>query len=46
MVITIRLEATDPPAGRVSLAGDREVTFVGWLGLIRVLSDLLKSSGL
>jgi hypothetical protein len=44
VVITIRLDATDPPAGRVSLAGGREVVFVGWLGLLRVLSELLESS--
>ena len=43
MVITIRLDATDLPAGRVSLAGGREVVFVGWLGLLRVLSELLES---
>ena len=43
VVITIRLDATDPPAGRVSLAGGREVVFVGWLGLLRVLSELLES---
>jgi hypothetical protein len=41
VVITIRLDATDPPAGRISLAGGPEVDFVGWLGLLRVLSDLL-----
>jgi len=44
VVITIRLDATDPPAGRVSLAGGREVVFVGWLGLLRVLSELLESA--
>ena len=39
--ITILLDATDPPAGRVSFGG-RELVFVGWLGLLRVLSDLLQ----
>lgn len=41
VVITIRFDATDPPAGRISLAGGPEVGFVGWLGLLRVLSELL-----
>lgn len=41
VVITIRLDATDPPAGRVSLAGGRPVAFMGWLGLLQVLSELL-----
>ena len=44
VVITIRLDAIEPPAGRVSLAEGREVAFVGWLGLLRVLSELLESS--
>jgi hypothetical protein len=43
VVITMRLDATDPPAGRVSRAGGPEVAFVGWLGLLRVLSELLAS---
>ena len=44
MVITIRLEAADPPAGTVSLPGGHPVTFAGWLGLLQVLSELLESS--
>ena len=44
VVITIWFDATDPPAGRVSLAGEREVLFVGWLGLLRVLAELLGST--
>ena len=43
MVITIRLDAIDPPAGGVSLAGREELVFVGWLGLLRALSELLAS---
>ena len=43
--ITIRLDGIDPPVGRVSLAGGEEVVFVGWLGLLRALSDLLESAG-
>jgi hypothetical protein len=41
--ITIRLDGIDPPIGRVSLAGRVEVGFVGWLGLLRVLSELLET---
>jgi hypothetical protein len=41
--ITIRLDGIDPPMGRVSLAGGVEVVFVGWLGLLRALSDLLEA---
>ena len=41
--ITIRLDGIDPPMGRVSLAGGAEVEFVGWLGLLRVLSELLEA---
>ena len=43
VVITIRLDAIDPPAGRVSRAGEPELAFEGWLGLLRVLSELLAS---
>ena len=43
MVITIRMEATDPPAGRVTVPGGSPVAFVGWLGLLRVLSELMAS---
>jgi hypothetical protein len=43
VVITIRIDAIDPPAGRVSVAGEPELAFEGWLGLLRVLSELLAS---
>jgi hypothetical protein len=43
--ITIRLDGIDPPVGRVSLGGGVEVVFVGWLGLLRALSELLESAG-
>jgi hypothetical protein len=42
--ITIRLDGIDPPVGRVSLAGGVDVVFVGWLGLLRALSELLESA--
>jgi hypothetical protein len=41
--ITIRLDGIDPPVGRVSLIGGVEVLFVGWLGLLRALSELFES---
>ena len=44
VVITIRLDAIDPPAGWISLAGNPEREFVGWLELLRVLSELLGSA--
>ena len=44
VVITIRLDAFDPPAGRVSLPDGRELGFVGWLGLLQVLTQLVESA--
>jgi hypothetical protein len=43
VVITIRFDAADPPAGRMWLTGRPEVMFVGWLGLLRALSELLET---
>ncbi len=47
VVIRIQLETEEPPTGTVSLEG-REAPafpFVGWLGLLRVLSQLFSSAG-
>ena len=44
-MITIRLDAVDPPAGLVILPGGVEVAFVGWLGLLRALSELVEPAG-
>ena len=44
VVITIRLDAMDPPAGTVRLHGGYPVAFAGWLGLLRVLSDLMEAA--
>jgi hypothetical protein len=44
--ILIAFDATEPPAGRVRLPGRDEhedVRFTGWLGLLRVLSELMGS---
>ncbi|HET9967875.1 MAG TPA: hypothetical protein VFQ68_06525 [Streptosporangiaceae bacterium] len=46
MEILIALDATDPPAGRVRVPdreAHEEVRFAGWLGLLRVLSELMGS---
>jgi hypothetical protein len=40
--IRIVLDALDPPVGRVLLPDAREVGFVGWLGLLQVLSELVE----
>ena len=44
VLITIRLDAFDPPTGRVSLPDGRELGFVGWLGLLQVLTQLVESA--
>jgi hypothetical protein len=44
--ILISLDATDPPAGRVRVpdrGDDGGLCFTGWLGLLRVLSDVMGS---
>jgi hypothetical protein len=44
--ILIAFDATDPPAGRVRVPGRDEhedTRFTGWLGLLRVLSELMSS---
>ena len=44
--ILIALDATEPPAGRVRVPGregHEDIRFTGWLGLLRVLSELMGS---
>jgi hypothetical protein len=43
--ILISLDATDPPAGRLRVPGreDEEIRFAGWLGLLRVLNEVMGS---
>jgi hypothetical protein len=41
--IRIELEDDSPPSGKVLSADQEELTFVGWLGLIRALSDLFEA---
>jgi hypothetical protein len=41
----LRIEAGEgPPCGDVAARGETAVSFVGWLGLLRCLSDLLESA--
>jgi hypothetical protein len=42
--ICIVLDAIDPPVGRVRLPDGREVGFVGWLGLLEVLSQVMEGA--
>jgi hypothetical protein len=44
VVITIQLDAFDPPVGRVSLIDGRALDFSGWLGLLQVLAHLVHSA--
>ena len=41
VVVTIRLTEIDPPTGVAWVDGRPALTFAGWLGLLRVLSELL-----
>jgi hypothetical protein len=50
--IVICLDTTEPPAGRVRLVAKQDllyceegVGFAGWLGLLRVLDELIGSPG-
>jgi hypothetical protein len=42
MEIQIVMEARDPPSGLVAPARGEPVRFVGWLGLLKVLSDAIE----
>jgi len=44
--VRISLDALDPPAGRVRVvlgSEDAELRFIGWLGLLRVLDQVMGS---
>ena len=42
MEVRIALDALDPPAGRIRVSGDdSELRFTGWLGLLRVLYQVM-----
>lgn len=43
--LTLRIDATEePPCGEIVPWGKEPVSFVGWLGLLRCLSDLVESA--
>jgi hypothetical protein len=54
MEIRIRLDQSDPPAGRLRLVAESEagpaaqegegIGFLGWLGLLRALDQIIGSS--
>ena len=44
MEVRIALDALDPPAGTIRVSGDDpELRFTGWLGLLRVLYQVMGS---
>ena len=43
MLLTIRLWGQDPLEGEAALEDAEGVPFAGWLGLLKVLSELLSS---
>jgi len=54
MKIEITVDSLDPPLGRITCRADdgptpgqqeERVEFVGWLGLLRVLDDLIGAPG-
>jgi hypothetical protein len=42
--VALRFETTDPPSGEASVDDERH-PFVGWLELMRVLSELVETEG-
>ena len=49
MDVLIRLERTEPPAGTVvppcdTSEGGEPLPFVGWLGLLRVLAEVVRAA--
>jgi hypothetical protein len=42
MEIRIQVEAQDPPVGRAGRAQEEAEPFSGWLGLLRLLSELME----
>jgi hypothetical protein len=44
VLIRIVVEARDPPTGDVQFGPDPAVGFVGWLALLKLLSDAIATS--
>jgi hypothetical protein len=53
MEVRISLDQSEPPVGRIAVTSpsatpgctSSSVSFTGWLGLLRALSDAIESSG-
>ena len=45
MQISVTIEQLQPLSGTASTAGERPVSFVGWLELLRAIADLTDASG-
>ena len=43
MLISIEIETTRPLTGSASSAGNGPVSFVGWMGLLRVVAELTEA---
>jgi len=43
MLISIEIETTRPLAGSASSAGNGPVSFIGWMGLLRVVAELTEA---
>ncbi len=43
VIITLRIDETQPPSGEVTSEDNFGTVFRGWLDLLRVLSDALKA---
>ncbi len=41
MLMQIDVKELDPPTGTVQIEGDENRSFVGWLGLIHTLEELI-----
>lgn len=41
MLIRVWVDERDPPSGRVEVEGGEPEVFSGWLGLLKVLSEVL-----
>ena len=45
MEVTLNIDVVEePPCGEILLQGGTPVSFVGWLGLLRCLSELVESA--
>jgi hypothetical protein len=45
MLINVTIEQTQPLTGSASTGGERSVSFVGWLELLRAIAELAEATG-